>query len=81
MTVFTFGVLVLLVAALMVDRFRSESAHRSERERLVRAVMAKTIPEFVALQKVIEGEVTPPRRLRAVGEDRDPDVPMLPEGM
>ncbi len=72
---------VATIAALLVDRFRSEAAHRQERERLTRAVMARHMPEFAALQKVIEGDMHQPRRLRAVGDERDPDVPLLPEGL
>lgn len=83
MTPFLVCVLVVIIAALLVDRFASEAAHRRERERLTRAVMARHMPEFAALQKVIEPMMDdrPRRRLKAVGDERDPDVPMLPEGM
>lgn len=81
MTIFLVVVLVVIIGALMVDRFRSEAAHRQERERLTRAVMARHMPEFAALQKVIEGEMHEPRRLRAVAGERDPNVPLVPEGM
>lgn len=80
MIAFLVVVLVVIIAALLVDRFLSEAAHRQERERLTRAVMSRHMPEFVALQKVIEGEMTEPRRLRAVAGERDPNVPLVPEG-
>ena len=81
MTVVAFAVLVVMVTALLVDRFVSEAAHRRERERLTRAVMARHMPEFAALQKVIEPTMEPRRRLKAVGDERDPDAPLVPEGM
>lgn len=74
-------VLVVIIAALLVDRFASEAAHRRERERLTRAVMARHMPEFGALEKIIEHDASP-RRLRSVaGEPRDPNVPGTPEGL
>ena len=82
MIAFLVCVLVVIIAALLIDRFVSEAAHRRERERLTRAVMARHMPEFLALQKIIEPSTEAPRRrLRAVGEDRDPEAPLLPEGM
>lgn len=81
MTPFLVCVLVAIILALLVDRFFSEAAHRRERERLTRAVMARHMPEFAALQRVIEPEMEGRRRLKAVGEDHDPNVPLHPEGM
>jgi hypothetical protein len=81
-TPFLVCVLVVIIAALLVDRFASEAAHRRERERLTRAVMARHMPEFAALQKIIEPSMDQPRRrLKAVGDERDPEAPMLPEGL
>ena len=82
MTPFLVCVLVVIIAALLIDRFFSEAAHRRERERLTRAVMARHMPEFAALQKIIEPQMDQPRRrLKAVGDERDPDTPAFPEGL
>lgn len=83
MTPFLVSVLVVIIFALLVDRFASEAAHRRERERLTRAVMARHMPEFAALQKIIEPAMDQPqrRRLKAVGDDRDPEAPLVPEGL
>lgn len=75
----SFGVLVLIVLALLVDRFVSEAAHRAERERLTRAVMARHMPEFAALEKIIEPTMR--RNPRRLNGDRDPEVPLVPEGL
>lgn len=81
MIAFLVCVLVAIIAALLVDRFASEAAHRRERERLTRAVMARHMPEFGALQRIIEPEMEGRRpRLRAV-EERDPNIPAVPEGL
>lgn len=81
MTAFLVSLQAALIVALLVDRFVSEAAHRRERERLVRAVLAKHMPELQALQRVFEPEGREPRKLRAVGEAPDPYVPSTPEGM
>lgn len=75
----------LMAGALLVDRFRSEAAHRRERERLVRATLARHMPEFQALQRVIEGDAGAEARaaVRAVPEPDDwpKGAPRVPEGM
>ena len=82
MTYFTVGLLSALIVVLLVERFMAEAAHRRERERLVRATMARHMPEFAALQRIIEPELDrPKRRLKAVGDDRDPEAPLVPEGL
>lgn len=81
MIAFVLCVLVGVIVLLLADRFYSEAAHRRERERLVRAVLARHMPELQALQRVFEPEGREPRKLRAVGEDRDPNIPLTPEGM
>jgi hypothetical protein len=76
----------LMAGALLVDRFRSEAAHRRERERLVRATMAKHMPEFQALQRVIEGDAGAEQRAAAMRAVPEPDdwpkgAPRQPEGL
>lgn len=81
MTYFTFGLLTAIIVGLLIERFMAEAAHRRERERLTRAVMARHMPEFAALQRVIEPEMESRRRLKAVGDEHDPNVPLHPEGL
>lgn len=81
MTYFTFGLLTAIIVGLLIERFMAEAAHRRERERLTRAVMARHMPEFAALQRVIEPEMESRRRLKAVGDPADPNVPLHPEGL
>lgn len=75
----------LIAGALLVERFHSEAAHRRERERLVRATMVKSIPEYASLQRIIEGDAAAEARAGArpevVEDDWPKGVPRQPEGL
>lgn len=74
-----------IVSSDAADRRVIEVEHRRERERLMRAIVARNVPELRALEQVIGDDIADDRRrLHAVGEDghpSNPDVPLHPEGL
>jgi hypothetical protein len=86
----------LTAGGVLIAYARSEQAHRTERERLMRALLAKNLPEFASLTRIVEGDRGAEQRAEAAARvravrtglvpDEDDDswpagVPRVPEGM
>jgi hypothetical protein len=71
----------LIAGGLLVERHLAERAHRRERERLVRATLARHVPEFAALERIVAEDVAPTRRPVPVEDDWPKGAPRQPEGL
>lgn len=90
-------ILISQAAAERKDLIEQLEAERqgitAERERLVRALLARNLPEFASLERIVAnqmngGDKPGPAEIRerlktryGAGPDRDPDVPPVPEGL
>lgn len=83
MTAYVLALLSAIIVVLLVERFFAERSHRVERSMLVKAAMARHMPEFAALTRVIADEpgFAPLPKQREPRPGRDPEMPAQPVGM